>query len=84
MTDHAVLDELQQAIDEVFQGRDRVAIREVYGQVSEHVRVPADVLALLNEVPEGAYSKRDVTEAINEVIRRRGDQDSLGLLRAPK
>ncbi|MGN9843078.1 hypothetical protein ACTMTI_33635 [Nonomuraea sp. H19] len=80
MTDHTVLDALQQAIDEAFQGHDRVAMRQVYAQVSRHARVPADLMAQLNEVPEGAYSKQEVTEAINDVIRRRGEQDSLGLL----
>jgi hypothetical protein len=80
MSHHAVLDELRQAIDEAFGGRDRVAIREVYAAASEHVNLPADLLAHLNELPEGAYNRQEVTEAINEVIRRRGEQDSLGLL----
>jgi hypothetical protein len=84
MTDHAVLDELRQAIDEAFGGRDRVAIREVYARASEHVNLPADLLAYLNELPEGAYSRQEVTEAINGVIRRRGEQDSLGLLDVPR
>ncbi|HEX4812805.1 MAG TPA: hypothetical protein VFV66_08640 [Nonomuraea sp.] len=84
MTDHAVLDELRQAIDEAFGGRDRVAVREVYARASAHVNLPADLLAYLNEVPEGAYSQAEVTEAINDVIRRRGEQDSLGLLDVPR
>ncbi|TMR98716.1 hypothetical protein [Nonomuraea basaltis] len=83
MADHAVLDELRQAIDEAFQGQDRVAMREVYARASAHVALPADLLAHLNELPEGAYSRQEVTEAINEVIRRRGEQDSLGLLEEP-
>ncbi|MEU6711168.1 hypothetical protein ABZ897_06765 [Nonomuraea sp. NPDC046802] len=84
MTDRAVLDEFQQAIDEAFRGHERVPVREVYARVSEHVRVPADMLAYLNEVPEGDYSKAEITQAINDVIRRRGEQDSLGLLRLPR
>ncbi|MFB4276604.1 MULTISPECIES: hypothetical protein [unclassified Nonomuraea] len=84
MTDHAVLDELQQAIDEAFQGRERVAMREVYSQVSRHVGLPADLLTHLNELPEGAYDRQELTEAINEVITRRGEQDTLGLLEVPR
>ncbi|SDK70109.1 hypothetical protein SAMN05421874_11095 [Nonomuraea maritima] len=84
MTDRAVIDELQQAIDEAFAGRDRVAVREVYSHVSEHVRLPADLLGHLNELPEGAYSRPELTEAINDVIRRRGEQDTLGLLQVPR
>jgi hypothetical protein len=83
MTDHVVLDELRQAIDEAFGGRDRVSVREVYSAASEHLNLPADVLAYLNELPEGAYDRQEVTEAINEVIRRRGEQESLGLLDSP-
>ncbi|MEV0827093.1 hypothetical protein [Nonomuraea rubra] len=84
MTDHAVLDELRQAIDEAFHGRERVAMREVYAQASRHVSLPADLLTHLNELPEGAYDRRELTEAINEVITRRGEQDTLGLLEVPR
>ncbi|MFG1704958.1 hypothetical protein ACFLIM_17360 [Nonomuraea sp. M3C6] len=84
MTDRAVLDELQQAIDEAFQDRDRVAMREVYSRVSQHVGLPADLLTHLNELPEGDYSRQEVAEAINDVITRRGEQDVLGLLEVPR
>ncbi|MEW9549886.1 hypothetical protein [Nonomuraea sp. NPDC050783] len=83
--EHAVLDELRQAIDEAFGDRDRVAVREVYARASARVNLPADLLAHLNEVPdEGSYSKEELTEAIDDVIRRRGEQDSLGLLNGPR
>ncbi|MGW3352085.1 hypothetical protein ACWDA3_53075 [Nonomuraea rubra] len=84
MTDHAVLDELRQAIDEAFHGRERVAMREVYAQASRHVNLSADLLTHLNELPEGPYDKRELAEAINEVIARRGEQDTLGLLEVPR
>jgi len=84
MTHHAVLDELRKAIDEAFQGRERVAMREVYAQASRHVGLPADLLGHLNELPEGAYDRRELTEAINAVITRRGEQDTLGLLEVPR
>ncbi|MET8862140.1 hypothetical protein ABZW11_04195 [Nonomuraea sp. NPDC004580] len=83
MTEHAVLDELRQAIDEAFQGRERVAMRDVYAQASRHVSLPADLLGHLNELPEGAYDRQELTEAINAVITRRGEQDTLGLLEVP-
>ncbi|MEV0379270.1 hypothetical protein [Nonomuraea sp. NPDC050643] len=83
MTDQAALDELQQAIDEAFAGRERVSLREVYLRASEHVHVPADLLAHLNEPPEDDYTRAELTAAINDVIRRRGEQDSLGLLEVP-
>ncbi|MEV4803889.1 hypothetical protein AB0K18_28130 [Nonomuraea sp. NPDC049421] len=84
MTEHAVLDELRQAIDEAFQGRERVAMRDVYAQASRHVSLPADLLGHLNELPEGAYDRQELTEAINAVITRRGEQDTLGLLEVPE
>ncbi|WP_187414735.1 hypothetical protein [Nonomuraea sp. PA05] len=39
--------------------------------------------AVLDELPEGPYDKRELTEAINGVITRRGEQDTLGLLTVP-
>ncbi|UBU13161.1 hypothetical protein [Nonomuraea gerenzanensis] len=83
MTDHAALDELRQAIDEAFQERERVSMRDVYAQASRHVGLSADLLTHLNELPEGPYDKRELTEAINGVITRRGEQDTLGLLEPP-
>ncbi|NJP94129.1 hypothetical protein HCN51_32635 [Nonomuraea sp. FMUSA5-5] len=84
MSGHAVLDELRQAIDEVFHGRERVVMRDVYAQASRHVNLSADLLTHLNELPEGPYDRRELTEAINEVITRRGEQDTLGLLEVPQ
>lgn len=84
MADQAVLDELQQALDEAFAGRDRIAVREVYSRASAHIGVPADMLAHLKAVPEGRYTREEMTEAINDVIRKRGEQDSLGLLAVPR
>ncbi|MER7506336.1 hypothetical protein [Nonomuraea pusilla] len=83
MTDHALLDELQHAIDQAFHGRDRVPLREVYVQVSDDVHLPADMMTHLNELPEGEYTRQELMGAINDVIRSRGEQDSIGLLGVP-
>jgi hypothetical protein len=83
MADRAVLQEMERVLDEVFGGRERVALRDVYARASAHVTVPADMLARLNEIPEGSYTRADIAEAINAVIRRRGEQDALGLLDVP-
>ncbi|SEG98261.1 hypothetical protein SAMN05444920_111259 [Nonomuraea solani] len=80
MTDRAGLQELQQAIDEAFAERERVPPREVYLRASEHILLSADLLAHLNELPEDDYTKEEMVAAIDDVIRRRGEQDSLGLL----
>lgn len=80
MPEGTALAEMRQVLDEVFQDREQAAVREVYACASEKVRLPADVLAHLNEVPEGAYTREEFVEAVNEVIRRRGEQDTLGLL----
>ncbi|NRQ38954.1 hypothetical protein HII36_45115 [Nonomuraea sp. NN258] len=79
-----VIDELQLAIDEAYQGKDRTGVREVYSAASGHVALPADLLAHLNEVPEGVYTKREMAEAINEVIRGRGEEGTVGLLEIPE
>ncbi|GAA5038753.1 hypothetical protein GCM10023259_003670 [Thermocatellispora tengchongensis] len=75
---------MRQALDEVYRDHDRAAVREVYARASAHVRLTADMLAHLNEIPEGGYTRREMVEAINTVIRRRGEQDSLGLLETPE
>ncbi|SDR16578.1 hypothetical protein [Thermostaphylospora chromogena] len=83
MADRAVLQEMERVLDEVFGERERVALRDVYARASAHVNLPADMLAHLKEVPEGSYTRADIAEAINGVIRRRGEQDALGLLDVP-
>ncbi|RBQ19298.1 hypothetical protein DP939_15310 [Spongiactinospora rosea] len=81
---HAGVEELQRVLDEVFHDHDRVTRREVYGRASEHLGVPAAILAHLNELPMGPYTRPELTEAINDVIRGRGEQEALGLLTMPR
>ncbi|MDF5757097.1 hypothetical protein [Spongiactinospora sp. TRM90649] len=81
--EHIGLSELEMVLDEVFRDRERVTRREVYGRASEHLHLPADILAHLNELPIGPYTRAELTEAVNDVIRERGEQNSLGLLRMP-
>ncbi|WP_101787521.1 hypothetical protein [Nonomuraea indica] len=83
MADQVWLEEMRQVLDEVYRDRDRAAVREVYSCASAHVHLTADMLAQLNEVPEGAYTRREMAEAINGVVRGRGRQDTLGLLERP-
>ncbi|MEO3872091.1 hypothetical protein ABGB18_25025 [Nonomuraea sp. B12E4] len=83
MPDPVFLGEMRQVLEEVYRDRDRAPVREVYGCASRRTRLTADMLAHLNEIPEGGYTRREMVEAINEVIQRRGEQDSLGLLDAP-
>ncbi|GLX01411.1 hypothetical protein [Microtetraspora sp. NBRC 16547] len=80
MLDHAALEEMQKVLDEVFRDRERATRREVYASASAHVRLPADMLTHLNEMPDRSYSRQEMVDAINKVIESRGEQDALGLL----
>ncbi|MFG3441121.1 hypothetical protein ACGF0J_28045 [Nonomuraea sp. NPDC047897] len=83
MADQVWMEEMRQVLDEAFRDRDRVAVRDVYSCASERIRLTADMLAHLNELPEGDYTRQEMTGEINRVIRDRGEQDTLGLLESP-
>ncbi|MEV0974549.1 hypothetical protein [Microtetraspora glauca] len=80
MPDRAALEEMQKVLDEVFRDRDRATRREVYASASANVRLSADMLTHLNEMPDRSYSRQEMVDAINKVIESRGEQDALGLL----
>lgn len=82
MADEVFLGEMRQVLDEVYRDRRSAAVRDVYARASAHVRLAADRLSLLNEIPEDGYTRQEMIDAIDNVIRRRGQQDTLGLLGA--
>ncbi|MBP2705088.1 hypothetical protein JOL79_14830 [Microbispora sp. RL4-1S] len=80
MPDHVFLDEMRQVLDEVYRDRETAAVRDVYSSASARLRLTADMLAHLNEIPEGGYTRRQMIKLINQVIERRHEQDTLGLI----
>ena len=76
MSDHVVLEGLQQVIDEVYRDRDLATRRDVYRVASAHLDLSSEVLALLNETPEGTYTREQMVEVINRAIENRGGQDA--------
>ncbi|WP_405087799.1 hypothetical protein [Microbispora sp. NBC_01389] len=83
MSGHVFQDEMRQVLDEVYRGRETVAVRDVYAQASARLHLTADMLAHLNEIPEGAYTRQQMVAAINRVILHRNEQDTLGLIDEP-
>ncbi|MEU4579125.1 MULTISPECIES: hypothetical protein [Nonomuraea] len=61
-------DEVRRVLDEVFRDRDEVTRREVYSCASEHVKLPADTLGQLNELPERSYTRQELTEALARLL----------------
>lgn len=80
MPDQVFLDEMRKALDEAYRNRETAAVREVYACASARLHLTADMLAHLNEIPEGAYTRQEMIKAINNVILNRNEQDTLGLL----
>ncbi|WP_182909310.1 hypothetical protein [Microbispora sp. H13382] len=83
MPSHVFQDEMRQVLDEVYRERETVAVRDVYANASARLYLTADMLAHLNEIPEGAYTRQEMIEAINRVILHRNEQDTLGLIEEP-
>lgn len=83
MVDRAWQEGMREVLDEVYRDRETAAVRDVYSSASRHLRLSADMLAHLNELPEGAYTRQEMAEAINEVVRGRGEQEEFGLLDRP-
>ncbi|MEU6410076.1 hypothetical protein [Microbispora sp. NPDC046933] len=75
MPDPAETERLRQVVDEVFHDRLRVTRRELYSAAAADIHVPAETLALLNEIPEGSYSRREMLEAIEGAVRDRDEAE---------
>ncbi|TQS30542.1 hypothetical protein [Microbispora sp. KK1-11] len=73
MPDPAETERLRQVVDEVFHDRLRVTRRDLYSAAAADIHVPAETLALLNEIPEGSYSRREMLEAIEGAVRDRDE-----------
>ncbi len=75
MPDPAETERLRQVVDEVFHDRLRVTRRDLYSAAAADIHVPAETLALLNEIPEGSYSRREMLEAIEGAVRDRDEAE---------
>lgn len=75
MPDPAETERLRQVVDEVFHDRLRVTRRDLYSAAAADIHVPAETLALLNEIPEGSYSRREMLEAIEGAVRNRDEAE---------
>ncbi|KAB8182505.1 hypothetical protein [Microbispora catharanthi] len=75
MPDPAETERLRQVVDEVFHDRLRVTRRDLYSAAAADIHVSAETLALLNEIPEGSYSRREMLEAIEEAVRARDEAE---------
>jgi hypothetical protein len=70
MTERSVLDEMRQVLDEVFRDRDRATRRDVYSRASQHIHIPAETMARLNELlPDRTYTKQELTEEVDRIVR---------------
>jgi hypothetical protein len=63
-----VLDEMRQVLDEVFRDRDQATRRDVYSRVSEHIRIPAETMARLNQIPDRTYTRQELTEEVDRIL----------------
>ncbi len=75
MPDPAETERLRQVVDEVFHDRPRVTRRDLYSAAAADIHVPAETLTLLNEIPEGSYSRREMLEAIEGAVRDRDEAE---------
>ncbi|MEU6426352.1 hypothetical protein ABZ860_10645 [Microbispora sp. NPDC046973] len=75
MPDPAETERLRQVVDEVFHDRLRATRRDLYSAAAADIHVPAETLALLNEIPEGSYSRREMLEAIEGAVRDRDEAE---------
>ncbi|MEV1200926.1 hypothetical protein [Microbispora rosea] len=66
---------LRQVVDELFHDRLRVTRRDLYSAAAADIHVPAETLALLNEIAEGSYSRQEMLEAIEGAVRDREEAE---------
>ncbi|MEV4457464.1 hypothetical protein [Microbispora sp. NPDC049633] len=66
---------LRQVVDEIFHDRPHVMRRDLYSAAAADIHVPAETLALLNEIPEGSYDRGEMLEAIEGAVRDRDEAE---------
>ncbi|MEU7694479.1 hypothetical protein FLW53_06120 [Microbispora sp. SCL1-1] len=71
----AETERLRQVVDELFHDRLRVTRRDLYSAAAADIHVPAETLALLNEIPEGSYSRAEMLDAIEGAVRDREEAE---------
>ncbi|HEY8475240.1 MAG TPA: hypothetical protein VIN09_00070 [Chloroflexota bacterium] len=74
------IEHAERVIDEVFRGRERVGKQEIFQKAAEASIAP-DVMYYFRHLPEKEYTKRELVETINRMIRERGRQEEVGLLK---
>ncbi|GGM72498.1 hypothetical protein GCM10010106_18640 [Thermopolyspora flexuosa] len=78
MAEHSVLDEMRQVIDEVFRDREVATRRDVYSRASEHINIPAETMARLNELPDRSYRKEELAAEVDRIVREWIEQGEPG------
>jgi hypothetical protein len=69
------LAQLEELLDEVYQGQDRLTAREI-GRAATEAELPADLKALVDGLPEGEYDRDEAAESLRQVARLRADADA--------
>ncbi|MBX6382727.1 MAG: hypothetical protein IRZ07_07090 [Microbispora sp.] len=75
MPDPVDIERLRQVVEELFRDRIRVTRRDLYSAAAADIHVQAETLALLNDIPEGPYSHREMLEAIEDAVRTREEAE---------
>ena len=75
MPGQAELGRLRTVVDEVFHDRLHVTRRDLYSAAAADIHVSAETLALLNEISEGSYTRREMLDAIERAVRDRDESE---------
>lgn len=78
MTEQSVLDEMRRVLDEVFRDREVATRRDVYSRASEHIHIPAETMARLSSLPDRTYTKQELTEEVDRIVREWMEQGEPG------
>lgn len=69
------LAELEELLDEVYRGQDRLTVQEI-GRAATEADLPAGLRALVDGLPEGEYDRDEAAESLRRMAELRTETDA--------
>jgi hypothetical protein len=80
MTQQAAIAEVTRVIDGLYAApSERVPRNDIYAHAVA-AELPPDLMSHFDRLPEGEYERDELIETLNQMIRERGEEHSLGLI----
>ncbi len=70
---------IERMLDDLYRTRERLSKEEIFKR-AEAEPIPPDWMYYFRHLPEGMYTRKELVETINRMIKERGREQALGLI----